>query len=642
MIAAYDGNTNAINNAIAACGANQYVQLGAGTFNLTSGGSTSNGIKMKGNVVLRGMGANQTFLVFASGAYDGCSGGYGTAVCFQGSGAYWVSDSGVSWTAGYAQGTTQITLANTTGIIAGSTAIGLDQCSDGYSGMPCSSGPEVDNGNYFNCNRAWVAGTPNTGCAINGPDASNQRPSRPQNELFLVTAVNSATGGVTLNGSIRSPDWNSARTPNAWVIPLIQNAGVENLSIDTSASASRGIVSYYAANIWVRGVRVVKPYYAGIFFVVTAHAQAESNYIYGTSGAPGADIFGLNSTASSDCLFQNNIVQDEQVSTGNEGADTGSVYSYNLFINNYNGNDGIYPAIFPHAGDRYQLYEGNVANSYYGENYHGPKMMNTLFRNFLTGWESCANGQCGTHTAKASATTPVRMVEGSRYHNIIGNVLGMPTVSIAYKTSSGFASGAIYEIGSGNGSIPHDPIVGTSSSFWGNYDIYTGATRWCGNSADSGWSTTCASMSEVPTSFTPYGNAAPTKGDTGAGQAAMPASFYLSSKPSWWGSMPWPAIGPDVTSGNVGQCSGTLNVSGRFNGLPATSASQCAGSGLTASAWGGHVNAIPAMICFLNVMGGVPDGTNGVLRFNASSCYPGSTVGSAGPAPPTNLTAIIQ
>jgi len=30
----------------------------------------------------------------------------------------------------------------------------------------------------------------------------------------------------------------------------------------------------------------------------------------------------------------------------------------------------------------------------------------------------------------------------------------------------------------------------------------------------------------------------------------LPNSFYLSKKPSWWGNMPWPAIGPDVTGGD--------------------------------------------------------------------------------------------
>src|ERR1700680_1591045 len=51
-----------INSAIANCTANHYVQLGAGTFNL-SGGILFNA---KSNVEIRGMGANQTFLVFSS------------------------------------------------------------------------------------------------------------------------------------------------------------------------------------------------------------------------------------------------------------------------------------------------------------------------------------------------------------------------------------------------------------------------------------------------------------------------------------------------------------------------------------------------------------------------------------------------
>jgi hypothetical protein len=32
----------------------------------------------------------------------------------------------------------------------------------------------------------------------------------------------------------------------------------------------------------------------------------------------------------------------------------------------------------------------------------------------------------------------------------------------------------------------------------------------------------------------------------------LPRSFYLNSKPMWWGSMQWPAIGPDVSP----NCSG--------------------------------------------------------------------------------------
>ena len=58
-IAAYTGTAAAINTHIAGCPSNTYVLLGPGTFNL------STGILMKSNVVLRGSGANFTFLVMS-------------------------------------------------------------------------------------------------------------------------------------------------------------------------------------------------------------------------------------------------------------------------------------------------------------------------------------------------------------------------------------------------------------------------------------------------------------------------------------------------------------------------------------------------------------------------------------------------
>jgi hypothetical protein len=83
-------------------------------------------------------------------------------------------------------------------------------------------------------------------------------------------------------------------------------------------------------------------------------------------------------------------------------------------------------------------------------------------------------------------------------------------------------------------------------------------------------------------------------------------------------------VGPDVESGNVGQCTGSLNTPGQFAGLPALDARQCAGTSL-ARAWGGHVNAIPAMACYF-ALGGLPDGTGGQLPFDARACFRGGEI----------------
>lgn len=627
-----------INAAIAGAPSNTYVLLPSGTDHITDTGI----VFLRNNVILRGGGANSTFLIFSAGVYNSCGGGYHTAICSNGSaGFYWVTDANfANWTGGLAQGSTVLTLSTVAGIVANQSIIGLDQCSLGNSGYPCSTNAETDNGNYFDCDILWAAGS---GCAVNGPDGGNQRLNRPQNELYQVSAVNAGANQVTLIGSIRAPNWNAAETPAVYVASNpIQYIGVENLSIDVSANSSSngvdGVVLLYTANSWVHGVRVVEPGYAGLFCVLCVHSTFEQNYIFSTNHlGSGADIFGMNSAPSSDNLFQANICQWDETCFGNEGADTGSVIAYNFFINDYDGNGGLFPSNFPHAGDRYQLFEGNAENSYFGENFHGPKLMNTLFRNFITGWESCANSSvCGSATYKGGggdATTPVRMVAYSRYHNIIANVLGTPGIATGYSSTAGFVDNEVYEIGSDNGSIPVDPVVASTLFRWGNWDPVTNAIRWCGNSSDTGWVANCSSTSEVPTGFSPYGQPLPTVGDTGAGMSALPASLYLASKPYWFGAIPFPPIGPDVSSGNVGQCTGTFgpstgNVAGQFGGVAATSSGQCTGT-LLAAAWGGHVNANPAMACFL-AMGGPVDGSNtSALNFDASTCYGFSTGGAS-------------
>ena len=64
---------------------------------------------------------------------------------------------------------------------------------------------------------------------------------------------------------------------------------------------------------------------------------------------------------------------------------------------------------------------------------------------------------------------------------------------------------------------------------WGNYDTVTQQVQW--------------QASEVPSGIAPLANPVPAN-------HRLPPSFYLLSKPDWWGTMPWPAIGPDVTGGD--------------------------------------------------------------------------------------------
>ncbi len=260
------------------------------------------------------------------------------------------------------------------------------------------------------------------------------------------------------------------------------------------------------------------------------------------------------------------------------------------------------------AGNNFNLFEGNNFYGIWGDDAWGSAGQDTYFRNMLAGWQ---NG-------KTNSTFPILMRSYIRDINIIGNVLGQPGYSTQYQaiatsTSGGTGAGSettsIYSIGwAGTGATCSsgfvtqcDPLSGTTLMRWGNYDTVTAGVRW--NSTEAA----AAANTYVNANFTTtYFNAL---------TQTLPASLYYTSTPSWWtGGKNWPAVGPDVTTGNVGTCTGT------YAGSQAISSGQCT-SGTLSTAWGSHTTSTPAQDCYLNTMHGPPDGTGSVLSFDANSCY---------------------
>src|SRR5208337_666265 len=175
--------------------------------------------------------------------------------------------------------------------------------------------------------------------------------------------------------------------------------------------------------------------------------------------------------------------------------------------------------------------------------------------------------------------------------------------------TSGLASSSGGNIGP---TILSDSLVASTLMRWGNYDTVNAATQW--------------NPSEVPSGLSSYANPVPSN-------HLLPASFIYTARPVWWpATKAWPPIGPDVSQGNLGMCSG-----GIYNLNMATANSQCSGGTLVAAV-AGTSNSIPAMDCYLNVMGGPPDGTGSAMTFNGNTCYSAQLQ----PSPPTNLVAAPQ
>jgi hypothetical protein len=546
-----------VNAAIAGCPAGEVVYLQPGNFYFSSGIDFAD----HSNVTLRGAGADQTFLYFYGDA--SCYGMQGD-VCIENGTNTWGGNGATvgNWTAGYAPGTTQITLDNTSGIVPGRTLLILDQLNDS----------NTDNGGL------WINDT--NGVAEDDNPSNGYRPGRAQGQVVLATAVSGST--VTISPGIYMPNWSSSQSPQAWwSTPAVTGDGVEDLSMDNSHSNGNAIVVDSGYGDWVNGVR---SYQEGsiqhVLVYQSAHCTIQSSYFYGTPNAI-TESYGYDEVMSSDDLIANNIFQHIASPVVVDGSSSGTVAAYNYALDDYFGgasSNWMAIAFEPHsAGIDYELFEGNVGDGFGADDIHGTGNLWTLFRNRLYGFDP-------PDPLRTNDTIAVTVDSFHRFMNVVGNVLGDSGVTTTYQIVAPAGGNQdmvdeVYNLGWSNwaGWPTQDPLTPSTLFRWGNYDVVHNAAEW--------------NPLEVPSSLSALANPVPTT-------ETLPASFFLSSKPAWWitpwGTPPWPAIGPDVTGG-------------------------------TDASANGHANAIPAQLCYENSPNdqNYPQDQSGlyVKLFNAGSCY---------------------
>jgi hypothetical protein len=589
------GATSAqIDSAIASCSSGGVVVLNAGSYTL-SGGIHFTG---KSNVTLRGAGADQTLITFSGP--DGC---HGTAadICMDSSDTNWNGgpSNTANWTAGYAKGTTVITLSNTTNLKVGNPLL-LDEIDD-----------LTDGGGIYICEESTaIRPAQNPGCSDDdggsGGDSGAQRgqgTSSPRGQMQIVTVTAINGNQVTISPGLYMPNWNvfSGASPGAWwATSPVLNDGVEDLSMDhTNSGATSGVEMFNCQGCWIRGVRGMNADRNHVMFYFSNKDVVQDSYFYGLKNSA-SESYGIEAFPSSDSLIQNNIFQKITAPIVINASCSGCVLAYNFSINDFYTPSSTWQSQsqYMHAGGIDNLLlEGNVGVGLYSDLFHGTHHFVTAFRNRYDGFEP-NNG-----TATTDHTNPMLLWPYSRFYNIIGNVLGSTSLPSSIYSfvpgSTGNEDASIFVVGTGTVSCCRsgDPVAVNTLMRWGNYDTVNGAARFV--------------SSEIPSLLSgilgPYGNPIPLL-------QTLPASFYLSSKPSWFGSVQWPPIGPDVTGGN----------------LPGV---------------GGHAYSIPAENCYSSNMSGVAAGTGNALTFNADNCYGGNTTSTpppAAPAAPTNLNAVIQ
>ena len=607
-IPAYNGTADVINNALASCsGKNKYVLLGPGTFNLTSaiGSFPSNPIN---HVILRGSGPNVTTIIVTGGGTS-CSGGRSADVCFYGPSTFpggtntlppcgiGGSNNCADWTAGFAHGATSITVANVGAKnISNGDFIILDQESDqsdtgGFiiSDLPLTIG--ITTGFIAHQNMEFpTAG----GRRINGIDYE-------QNQYVqVVSGCNPSCSGngpftLTINPGLYANNWHSGgRGVGVVFLKPTSYLGIENLTVDGRTSvSSMGIGIINCADCWVKNVRSIAAQRSHVWVEYSPHTEVRDSYFFGTKSAA-SQSYGIEWGEPSGCdsLFENNIFQQVSAPLVGGGG-CGNVIGYNFAINDaYNPSSYLQmPSLSHDTANDFNLWEGNQVPALGCDDIHGtPGGVDTIFRNELNGRDWNQGSQ------PTQQTNPISFSSYCRGYNIIGNVLGTAgyhTLYEQYPTSQGQPSvsmancnASIYDLGRGGGQcgnldsglVLDDVLVRSTLMRWGNYDTVTGGVRWDTTEASP------AASTYIDAQVTPSNH-------------VLPASLYMSSKPSWWGTMPWPAVGPDV-SGGTGP--------------------------------GGLAYNNPAANCYFNVMGGPANGGGNVLAFDADTCYSGN----ASPPPP--------
>ncbi len=557
-----------INSALASCPSGETVYLAAGTYNIAGT------INVPSNVTLRGAGANLTILSGTGTSGDVVSLGSGGP-----------SYNPVSITGGAANGSTSITLSSASGITAGMYLVITETNNPSFVSSNGSGGVCTW------CDGSWTS----TGSLARG-------------QIVAVIAVSGST--VTI-----SPGLYGAYTNNPVAVAFNMSAsyaGVENLQVygnNTGYASSFGMSA--CAYCWVKGVESnytdgdqVEDYWG---YRDEIRDSYFSNAYLHTPGTHDSCIQVALKTSAT--LVENNIVERAHESVILEWGAAGNVISYNYTEGEFDSGstDVVIGGIdFHGAHPQYNLLEGNVLTTIYGDSVWGTSSQMTAFRNWVVG----TNMICPPHTGRGAITCGTQGTQGfqaaramdmsylTTLNNYVGNVVGSSQMEslITYRT----------HIMSQVGSVEYPATRSYDADAYGWSFGY-------GEASDEGTGTGCDGVSGpchlAGTSATDlihgnYNNMGGTIAWATGITQTLPNSFYLTSRPAWWGSMPFPATGPDVTGG---------------------------------SGPGGHSYGNPARACFLNVMHGTDGGAGGPYTFNANTCY-GNGIASGASA---NLTGTV-
>jgi hypothetical protein len=308
-------------------------------------------------------------------------------------------------------------------------------------------------------------------------------------------------------------------------------AGVENL---TMIGGSDGSLNFeVTAYCWAKNVEVTQWLGVGINIVNSFRVEVRDSYVHtGSEPTPGGGGYAIGlANGSSEILIENNISRDTNKVIVARASGAGSVVAYNYMDDGWISYEPVWQEIGLNAshmaGPHHVLFEGNYGFNMDTDYTHGSSQYITYFRNYVT-------GQRGSWIGPDASSRTVGVSSWAQAFSFIGNVMGIPGQMSGWRyvdpmmgcNASGSncaggvsgtweqgATGNIWQVGyDATNQWTQEAEPGALSTVIrdGNYDFLTNSQRW----------------HNTPGGF------------------VIPSSMYLSAKPAFFGSNPWPWTDP--------------------------------------------------------------------------------------------------
>ncbi|HLB36048.1 MAG TPA: hypothetical protein VJL31_05735 [Gemmatimonadales bacterium] len=472
--------TAGIQAAIDACPIGEVVQLSAGDF-LVNGEFP---ITINRGIVLRGAGPTATKLRKTAD----------NEIPVVVIGQRWLEEAAsANLTASAPKGASSVQVASSSGFGAGQLVV-LDQKTD----------PSYV---YWGTDAAAAPGGPARGWFT--------RHDRPIGQVLEIASVSGNTVSFSTPLHIGFDTAYQAQLTR-YTIPYGANqAGLEDLSV--RGGRDDNVTMRLAKHSWVRNIESDWSKGDSVAMDSSFRCVIRDSYVHDTPDPnPGGGGYLLSiARYTADSLVENNIFINGNKVMVMRASGGGNVVAYNYFDNGYiaynrgwmeTGVNASHMAC-PHS----ELLEGNLAFNIDGDDTWGGAVYNTFFRNHATG-KRLSFSDTGNRRA-------IGLMYGQYYHSFIGNVLGTadqnpaPQGGFAYEDLWPWETDPIglWRLGytPNDWEAPADARVVATTHRHGNFDYVTNSVKWA----------------------------------SGYGQS-LPGSLYLTGKPAFFGSNPWPWVDP--------------------------------------------------------------------------------------------------